>query len=284
MRITDAAGDLHSLYPGGAFDPGAWRAYMDALLPGIADEAEADMRACCEAGYTWDEHYLPVLQAAWENAGAREGVRASFRAVTQGLPERIAAAGLRPVHADVTLYLGLCSGAGWVTQVAGRDAVLLGIEKIIELGWGDLRAMTGLILHELGHVYHAQQGVLLRPELSGAQAMLWQLLTEGVAMVFEQRVMGDEDYFHQDADGWRDALAAQEARLARDFASELPTMTHYDQRYFGDWVRWEGLPDAGYYLGARFVRHVCRTHGLDAVLRAEITQAEAWFADYLRRL
>ena len=285
MRITDAAGELSCLYPGGVFDRAVWRGYMDALLPGVAAEAEEDMRLCTAAGQcTWAGDYFPVLQAAWENAAAREAARASFRAVTAGLAARIAAAGLRPMDADVTLYLGLCSGAGWVTKVAGRDAVLLGIEKIIELGWHDVGSMTGLILHELGHVYQAQHGVLDRPELTGRQAMVWQLLTEGVAMVFEQRVMGDENYFHQDTGGWLAFMQANEARLARDFADDLPEMHGGNQRYFGDWVRWEGYPDAGYYLGARLVRFICRTHDFDEILSATADQADMWLQAYIGSL
>ena len=284
MRMTDGLTDLSRLYPDGQFSLEAWRGYMDALLPGIAAESEADMAKCIDAGYTWEGAFLSVLQAAWENAAARREAVASFRAVTGDLDARIAAAGLQPIDADLTLYLGLCAGAGWVTQVAGRDAVLLGVEKIIELGWQDLHSMTGLILHELGHVYQAQHGVLERPALSGRQAFLWQLFTEGVAMVFEQQMMGDGDYFHQATEGWLDFLTANEGRLARDFAADLDAMAFGNQRYFGDWVRWEGCADAGYFLGARLVRFVCRTQGFDEILSAEITQVEAWFADYLRSL
>lgn len=285
MRITDAAGELSGLYPGGVFDREAWRGYMDALLPGVAAEAEEDMRLCTAAGScTWEGDYLPVLQAAWDNVAAREEARTSFHTVTAGLPEKITAAGLRPIDVDITLYLGLCSGAGWVTKVAGRDAVLMGIEKIIELGWQDIGSMTGLILHELGHVYQAQHGVLERPALTTQQAMVWQLFTEGVAMIFEQRVMGDENYFHQDNGGWLAFMQANEARLARDFVAELPEMHGGHQRYFGDWVRWEGYPDAGYYLGARLVQFICRTHGFDDILSATVDQVEAWLAAYLRSL
>ena len=36
------------------------------------------------------------------------------------------------------------------------------LEKIMELGWCDTDAMIGLIVHELGHVYQSQFGVLHR--------------------------------------------------------------------------------------------------------------------------
>lgn len=285
MKIVNALRNLAVLYPEGQFDPAAWRTYMDDLLPGIAEAAAADLRACTATGrFTWEKDFLPVLQGAWEHTAARQETEASFRAVTETLEARMAAAGMQPVDAGIVLYLGLCSGAGWVTQVQGRDAVLLGVEKIIELGWHGIQDMTGLILHELGHVYQAQHGILLRPELTGRQAFLWQLFTEGVAMVFEQRVQGDDDYFHQDRDGWREACQARLPQLAADFAADLDTMTFDTQRYFGDWVRWEGLGDTGYFLGARFVQHVCQERAFDSILAADVAQVEKWFADFLRAM
>ena len=55
--------------------------------------------------------------------------------------------------------MGLCNGAGWATSLDGRDAVLLGIEKIIELNWQDESAMQALIFHEIGHIWHKTYGI-----------------------------------------------------------------------------------------------------------------------------
>ena len=64
--------------------------------------------------------------------------------------------------------------------------MLLGLEKIIELGWYGLGDMNALILHELGHLYHFQFGTDLRAPESTPDALLWQLFSEGVAMVFQE--------------------------------------------------------------------------------------------------
>ena len=45
-----------------------------------------------------------------------------------------------------------------MTNINGRDVILLGVEKILELNWFDEVSMCGLIYHELGHVYHTQYG------------------------------------------------------------------------------------------------------------------------------
>ena len=50
--------------------------------------------------------------------------------------------------------------------------------------------MIGLMIHELGHVYQSQYGSLSYQENSMAEKFLWQLFTEGVAMVFEQEIVG----------------------------------------------------------------------------------------------
>ena len=141
-----------------------------------------------------------------------------------------------------------------MTKVSGKTTVLLGIEKIIELDWCDIDDMNGLILHELGHVYQAQYGVLNRQLASSRDQFLWQLFTEGIAMVFEQEIVGDSDYYHQDRAGWKNWCSQNFRLILRSFISDLDTMTRGDQRYFGDWANFNGYGDVGYYLGARFVR------------------------------
>ena len=104
---------------------------------------------------------------------------------------------------DIVLYVGLCNGAGWVTNINGRDVILLGIEKILELNWYDEDSMRGLIYHELGHVYQMQYGVLEQESFDHRKNFVWQLFVEGIAMYFEQVLVGDKNYFHQDAEGWK---------------------------------------------------------------------------------
>ena len=56
--------------------------------------------------------------------------------------------------------------------------------------------MKALILHELGHLYQEQYGVLRREFSTGRDRFLWQLFTEGIAMVFEQETVGDPQFYH----------------------------------------------------------------------------------------
>ena len=79
---------------------------------------------------------------------------------------------------------GLCNGAGWATSLDGRDAVLLGIEKIIELNWQDESAMQALIFHEIGHIWHKTYGNLYPEARSEGEKITGSALyQEGLAMV-----------------------------------------------------------------------------------------------------
>ncbi len=267
-----------------SFDLPRWEAYMDFALPGAKEQCLRDMEECVAAGYPWEEAFLPVLHTAIRNADTRQETVRAFHRATDGLEQRLCLIFGRAPDVDVILYLGLCNGAGWATEADGRPAVLLGLEKIIELGWYGLGDMNALILHELGHLYHFQFGTDLRALESTPDALLWQLFSEGVAMVFEQDALGDPGFYHQDKDGWREWCEQNLGEIAARFASDLAHMTPQDQNYFGDWVRFEGRPDVGYYLGARFVRFILLSDRFDCVIRFGIADIRAAFDRFVRSL
>ncbi len=284
LRVLDTSPEMEIFCARGAFDRAAWERYMDAALPGGKELCAADLRESLDKGLDWERDYLPVLDAACRDAAGRARARETFLRVASGLDERVVSRFGRAPEAELVFYFGLCSGAGWVTELRGKCAILLGIEKILELGWENEDDMNGLLLHELGHVYQARFGVLTRRTDDAADAFLWQLFTEGIAMVFEQELVGDPDYFHQDKDGWKAVLDALLPKLAADFQKDLPAMTPEDQRYFGDWVRYEGQPDAGYYLGARFLRFLLETEDFDALIGWDVPAVRRGFGDFLRSL
>ena len=282
MRIIDTTDAMLASYASGIFDQVRWEAYIDAAVPGAKALCLDDMRECVAAGYSWEEAFLPVLNAVPRDAEKREEAIRSFHTVTDGLEERIRDRFGRSPDADLFLYLGLCNGAGWVTPVNGKTTVLFGIEKIMELNWHGLDAMTGLVLHELGHVYQAQFGVLERQTEALPDHFLWQLFTEGIAMVFEQEVSGEPEYFHQYDREWTQWCGAHLDLLRKSFYADLKTMTPADQRYFGDWVRFEGRGDTGYYLGARFVRYLLRSDSFDSIIRYDVDRVRDAYDRFLR--
>ena len=266
MNIIDTSAEWNAAFDGDHFDLAKWETYIDRNVPGAKALCLGDMRECLEGGFTWEHDFLPVLSAVQRSPSQRETAVLSFRNVTENLNRKIMERFGKNVDCDLILYLGLCNGAGWVTVLNGKTVVLLGIEKIMELNWQDTDAMTGLIIHELGHVYHDRYGVLRRKTSSARGKFLWQLFTEGIAMVFEQEIVGDPEYFHQDTGGWKAWCDRHAQRILESFRGDLENMTQESQRYFGDWARFESHGDTGYYLGTRFVRSLLESNPFERLI------------------
>jgi len=261
MRIIDGFHGARGCFEDGRFCKARWDAYIDSLSP-MRKLLEADA-----ASYVFEKDVLPVLERVPLEENRLSVLHNSFCKVTAGLEERIrSAVGFLP-ECDVILYLGLCNGAGWATAVEGRKVILLGIEKIVELGWTDERAMAGLIYHELGHLWHF---ALREAETYGdspASRGLWQLYTEGVAMYFEQLLWGDSDFFHQDRNGWLGWCKNNQSRLFREYLRRVEEGESV-QDFFGDWCAFEEHSDVGYYLGAVLVHRLAERLGPEGMLQA----------------
>ena len=282
MNVIDTSAEMLSAYESGHFCLARWEEYLDRYVPGAREMNLAEMRETVAAGYSWEKEFLPVLDACFADAAGREEAVRSFHRVTDHLDERIVSCFGRTVDVDIILYLGLCVGAGWVTPVNGKTTVLLGMEKILELGWGNEDAMTGLIVHELGHVYQAQYGNLSLESGSSREQFIWQLFTEGIAMVFEQEVVGDRDYFHQDDGEWKEWCRLNAGKIREAFFRDLDSMTDENQRYFGDWVQFEGHGDTGYYLGTLFVRFLLQEDTFDNLIRYGIDKVVEGFGRFMQ--
>ena len=281
MNIFDATKNMLEAYKKGQFNIDNWKTYIDSNMHQIKDLCLDDVDECIKAGLSWKDDYLPVLNAVYQNIDKCDEIRNTFYKITNNLNDVIYKEFNKELDVDIILYLGLCNGAGWVTKVNGRTTVLLGIEKILELNWGGIDAMNGLILHELGHAYQDQYGVLHREFDSLKNHFLWQLFTEGIAMVFEQQLVGDNNYYHQDINGWKDWCSKNIKLIRESFNNDLDTMTEGNQRYFGDWVRFEGYGDTGYYLGTQFVRYILRYDSFDNLISYDIKEVKEEFNKYL---
>ena len=267
MRIINTYPALLTAYEGTVFRFEKWKPYIDSVFPGASSLFISDLKQCLETGeFSWENDCLPVLNAVALHNELREKANDSFCRVTENLERSLYDKFGKSLDVDIVFYLGLCNGAGWVTEYQGRTAVFLGIEKIMELDWCGTDDMYGLIYHELGHVYQGQYGVLERTFDHQADRFLWQLFTEGIAMYFEQALVGEPDYFHQDKDGWKKWCDGHFEEIRADFDRDLKTMTFGTQRYFGDWVEYHGHGDTGYYLGCRFVRYILSMYELDEII------------------
>lgn len=270
MRMMDTFSEIDSLFENGFFSMEKGEVYANAIYGNFAPHLKKDTEGCLDGKeYTYEKTVLPVLNAVCGHPALGE-LHTSFLKVTDGLNERIKECFGNGLDIDIVLYVGLCNGAGWVTNFGGRDTILLGIEKILELGWQDIDSMYGLIYHELGHVYHKQHGNFLQTSENNAENFVWQLFTEGIAMYFEQVLVGDSEYYHQNRDGWKAWCEERFRQIVTDFHEDLPGMTRQNQRYFGDWVSYYGRGDVGYYLGTKFVYCFCERYRFAELINLKI--------------
>jgi len=281
IHTVNAVRDIAGIYENGEFQMSRWNRYMDAILPGHKETFIRDMDETIQSGeFTFNRDILPKLNDVFSGAGKRNEAIASFEEATRNLEERIAHIFGRAPDADIILYLGLCNGAGWALELGGKPYIMLGIEKIMELDWCDRKSMYALIYHELGHIYHRQYGIL--PEnCSGEDKYLWQLFSEGIAMLFEQKLVMDENFFHQDIEGWFQWCEENRKSIKRDFNKDLPVMSHGTQRYFGDWVRYKGRGDVGYYLGSRFAQWINQSCSFDEMICFDMLKIKGEWEKYL---
>lgn len=272
IRIIDTLPQVASLFDDKAFNEEKWESYINSIYDESADIFKRDLKECLESGdYSWEKDILPIINAVYGHPSL-QAIQTSFHKVTNGLNERVKDCFKHELDVDIVLYLGLCNGAGWVTSINGQDVILLGIEKILELNWCDEDSMYGLIYHELGHVYHKQYGAFCQRSDESSRNFVWQLFTEGIAMYFEQVLVGDFNYFHQNKDGWLNWCTEFFQQILADFYADLPTMTRFTQRYFGDWVDYCERSDVGYFLGAKFVQHLCGKYDFDQLIQKGIEE------------
>ncbi|MCM1254286.1 MAG: hypothetical protein NC321_15825 [Clostridium sp.] len=283
MNIIDTYPAILTAYSGTTFSFAKWKSYIDSALPGVFQTLVSDARKCLETDKVcWETDYLPVLNHVAYDDELRKTAHASFCKATENLEHAIYVQFCKKIDVDIIFYLGLCNGAGWVTEYHGHNAILLGIEKIMELNWCSLDDMYGLIYHELGHVYQGQYGILKRTFDNNADSFLWQLFTEGVAMYFEQSLVGNADYYHQDKNGWKTWCDNHLEQIKADFSRDMKTMTFANQRYFGDWVMYDGHCDVGYYLGCRFVRCILSMYELDEIICFDIDRVKELFQQFVQ--
>lgn len=277
MRIVNTMDAIRRNFSGRPFDLSAWRGYAAEISPTLAAKCEAD-----SAGYSLERDVLPVIRRALDDAGALSRLDAAFSRVIRRLDANLSTLFDVEPEVDVVLYLGLCNGAGWATALDGRDAILLGVEKIVELDWCGDRDLQGLIFHELGHIWHHIYGRMEAYEGGSPRQVVLQLYQEGVAMRCEQILAGDDGFFHQDRGGWLAWCRENEPMIRRAYRSRLEDGAG-TRDFFGDWMRFQGRSDVGYYLGCRFVEDLCRTRTLKEAASLPFHEANAALTRFLAR-
>lgn len=100
-------------------------------------------------------------------------------------------------------------------------------------------------------------------------------------MTFEQKIIGNDEYYHQNRNGWKDWCDRNFEMIKKSFCCDLEIMTQENQRYFGDWVRFEGHPDVGYYLGTRFVHYLLKNDCFENIINYTFEKVNAEFNKFM---
>ena len=257
MRIINTCDKIKSLFSNG-FDMSVWRKYAGEISKELPSKCENDAK-----NYDFNNDVLPVLENALDEEKINF-VSRNFQAVIDTLNDNLTKLFDTDPDINIILYLGLCNGAGWATTLDDKNTVLLGVEKIIELNWGDETNMRALILHEIGHLWHKLNGNLHIPEYTKRRKGIAQLYCEGVAMVCEHILCGDDEFYHQDKDGWLSWCYKNENQIKREYLRRLVKKESV-QDFFGDWCSYNGHSDVGYFLGCRFVEYLMKTYSLKGI-------------------
>ncbi len=271
MKIINTCEKIKSVFADG-YDIKLWREYAGEISKNLTSKCENDAK-----NYDFEKEVLPVLENAL-NEEKIDFVSRNFQIVIDTLNENLSKLFESEPDINIILYLGLCNGAGWATTLDGKNTVLLGVEKIIELNWGDETNMRALILHEIGHLWHKMNGNLYIPDFTKRRKAIQQLYQEGVAMVCEQ-ILCDDEFYHQNKDGWLDWCYDNENDIKKEYLRCLDEKESV-QDFFGDWQSYNGHSDVGYFLGCRFVRHLMKKQTIKEVANMKYKVINKAFTEF----
>ena len=83
MKVIDTSKESLDVFAAGQFDLWKWEHYIDKAVPGAKELCLDGMRKCINAGFSWENDYLPILNAMICDEEKREQVLASFSKVTE---------------------------------------------------------------------------------------------------------------------------------------------------------------------------------------------------------
>ncbi|MBE5926380.1 MAG: hypothetical protein E7270_05395 [Lachnospiraceae bacterium] len=116
------------------------------------------------------------------------------------------------------------------------------------------------------------------------QPIIWRIICETIAMYFEQVLVGDTNYFHQNKNGWLEWCEKNFKQIVTEFYSDLSMMTRFNQRYFGDWVDYYGKSDVGYFFGTKFVRQLCNKIEFEQLIKVGIDEIYQEFCEFYQTI
>jgi uncharacterized protein YjaZ len=204
--------------------------------------------------------------------------------VLDGLEERVKKTFQIELEINVVIYCGLCNSAGWVTTYGGRRAVLLGIDKIAELGWHTMEKIEPLISHELCHVIHfeirGEDDLDIAIEKNRYNRGIWSIYEEGFAQFYQQKLSGDGS----DSRGteWYENCVKNFSGLKKLYSEALYDSEKGTKEFFGDWFKVLGISDAGYFLGAELIKGLNLKYTIKEIAALEFQEIQREVMDFLK--
>jgi hypothetical protein len=253
-------------------DPVGWpELWTTSYMCKYPELQQKQLDTYAERGYDWrkvaEEHVFPYLK---ERFPRMDAAHAAIPGVLAETIERARARFSFPEQLVVVIYVGIGCGAGWAGTYAGKPAILLGLENIAECGWHTPNLLTGLIMHELGHLYHqdARKKIPVYP----IKPQNWDLYEEGFAQRFESWLAG-KDTFHMaqginDAD-WLGWCSSHLPCLANLYLERV-RKNEPDNDFYGNWLNINGRKCVGYYLGHELICYLEQTRSILEIARLEL--------------
>lgn len=102
---------------------------------------------------------------------------------------------------------------------------------------------------------------------------IWQLYSEGVAMYFEQLLYDDENFYHQDIDGWLNWCNKNRTKLFYEYIRVIENNESH-QKFYGDWCSYLGVSDIVYYLGCELIKFSLKTRRISDILDLSLNDIE----------
>ncbi len=253
MNVIDTFSTIHECFVDNAFSIDRWEKYCISISDELPNKLKADI-----SDLDFSNDILPLLNEVIKNFDKLETAHDNFIYLTDGLQERLMNILQYDLDVSIVFYMGLCNGAGWATTLNGHNAVLLGIEKIIELSWYNKADLAGLIYHELGHIWH---NTVRSNDSIFSNNSLWMLYREGIAMYIEQLIIGNAGFYHQDKNGWLPWCQSNFKQILKDFLYAVNN-SEDTKDFFGDWNNYQGKSDVGYFLGCEIIKQLSEKYDL----------------------
>lgn len=271
LKIIDTYSDIFKAYENGSFNKDLWDNYIISAFPGLKNKIEKDFSKVAE----YKDKIYTILNDVQKNIEAAEMAHKSFINTTKNLSVEIKNKFNVDLDVTIILYLGLGNGAGWATTINNQKVVLIGLEKVVELGWCSESDMKALIYHELGHIYHflfEHKNLIITKRRKSIQ----QLYREGIAMVFEQTLCNDTNRYHQNTNGWLDWCLDNDKLIKSEYLKRIKSKESV-QDFFGDWCSFMDHSDVGYYLGTAFIRFLMNDYSLQDIASLKLKTVLKYF-------